>query len=173
MTSTKLSLAMIVISSMAIVVTSCSRSPYEGAGNASCDSGDRVIVNERLFCVFEGSRLTRPAEPSPEETLAGEEAGTQVEPEMETSAGDTAPDETMNYCPMTAPVAHRYETLTICGEEEVSAQIVEAVVAQWSADYSEESETTGGHSEAIAGEDLMEDPAEIGVIFDSGLPNDE
>ena len=173
MKSTFLPLFAIVISSTTMMVTSCSRSPYDGAGNASCEAGDRVIVNERLFCVFEGSRITRPDEPSSEETSAGEEAGAQVESEVEMSAGDTAIDEIVDYCPMTAPVAHRYETLTICGEEEVSSLIVEAVVAQWSADYSEESETTGGQSEAIAGEDLVEEPGSIGVLFDSGVPRDE
>ena len=121
-----------------LLVCACSRSPYEGASNYDCQGGDRLILNERLFCVYTEPRMSRP-EPQAageEETAAGEEeiaAG-------EATGGESAEVEMILaddplYCPPEVPVSQGYETLVICAEEEVSAPLLEAVVAEWGSLY--------------------------------------
>ena len=45
-------LSLFVILSLVLISQSCSRSPYQGSAAYDCEGGDRVILNERLFCVY-------------------------------------------------------------------------------------------------------------------------
>ena len=150
-----------------IAISACSRSPLQGAGNADCDSGDRVIINERLFCVFEESRETRPVQSSPD-GMAGDlvMAG---EPVLAGEPNVTENDPT--YCPSITPIAYRYETLTICAEEQVNSLLIEAVVAQWSTDYAESDE--GPSPEVIVDASISDEIEPVGIPLDLGVSDDD
>jgi hypothetical protein len=115
-----------------LLLHACSRSPYEGASNYDCQGGDRLILNERLFCVYAEPKMSRP-EP---QSLAGAEGTAGSESAGSESAGSEMilADDPL-YCPPAVPVSQGYETLVICAEEEVSAPLLEAVVAEWGAQY--------------------------------------
>jgi hypothetical protein len=102
----------------------CSRSPYEGAGAYRCQDGDRVIINERLFCVYDEMRISRPSNMMVDGGLS--DMNVVAEPSL---------DDGPIYCPPELPNAYVYETLTLCTEGEVALEIIEAVIAQWSLDY--------------------------------------
>lgn len=180
LTSSPLSRSVIALVLSSIAMIGCSRSPLEGAGNAPCGSGDRVILNERLFCVYEGARETRPADPSTEgqsEMTSGEMTvgGASVPIAGIESIGGTlaqTADSEMNYCPLTTPIAHRYETLTICGEVEISSSLVEAVVAQWSTEYADIDDTQSAQSgtDETNSEPMIMEAGSIGVQIDYAVP---
>lgn len=112
----------------------CSRSPLAGSANYDCGEGDRVIVLERLFCVYTSTRQARLEPSAGEEMRAGETmiagvesmAGAEVMP----VAGDSSSDP---FCPAELPEVYIYDTLYVCAAEgQLELEVIEAVVAAWS-----------------------------------------
>ena len=106
-------------------MSACSRSPYQGSATFDCQGGDRLIVNERLFCVYRERRLSRP--------------------NMSDMMLDTIEnDSTEEYCLPELAYAYVYETLTICTDDEtLEAELIDAVVASWTTEYSDDYIVTG------------------------------
>ena len=142
-----------VVALMSTTMISCSRSPYAGAAAYDCDGGDRVIVNERLFCVYDELRVSRPTEMM----IDGGMIDVGVLPDAPST----------NYCPPEVPNAFSYETLILCAEGDVSLPLIEAVVAQWTLEYvqSENSERMTNSTMNISDMNMSSDLG-IGVITD-------
>ncbi len=159
-------LSIFVIFSLLIIGQSCSRSPYQGSAAYDCEGGDRVILNERLFCVFSELRYTR--------EISSSDMGNQQAESAELDSGidqsDIGVDDMgmseaqdlnqQSYCPPTVPIAYRYETLTLCSAEEISNELLEAVVAEWTELYNQSEDSVS---------DMNPDP----VFIDYGTVNDE
>lgn len=96
---------------------SCDRSPYSGSANFDCGEGDRILVTERLFCVYT----------SPHQDFSrGEDGGVVIPPSP------------LPECPEVLPFAHAYETLTLCSSDtELDPRVIEAAVVAWVTEYTE------------------------------------
>ena len=121
----------------------CSRSPLTGSANYDCDEGDRVIVLERLFCVYTSAHQARPEPRAGEQMSAGEQlsagevmnagAESMAGTEVMTVAGDSSSDP---FCPVELPELYVYDTFFICAAEgQLELELIESVVAAWSELY--------------------------------------
>ena len=178
-------LSLFVTLSLVLISQSCSRSPYQGSAAYDCEGGDRVILNERLFCVYSELRYTRemptdmgPADMGPADTDA---ALFEVE-QSDMSLNETQSQAEQNYCPPSLPIAYRYETLTLCSASEIDNELLEAVVATWNELYNEterndDIDSTDPNNELDSGEDIATDMSTEDEILsneiDISLDNDE
>ena len=151
--------------SMFMLGLSCSRSPYQGSAAYDCEGGDRVILNERLFCVFTELRYTRE---TPSDMGADNlDSSFQATEQSDMFQGDLPETVDLQYCPETLPIAYRYETLTLCSEGEISNDLLEAIVATWNELYNE---TADESDDPVIDMSVQDDPVAsdggIGVIID-------
>lgn len=140
-----------VILSMFLIVISCSRSPYQGSAAYDCEGGDRVILNERLFCVYTEPRYTR--EMPTDMNVEGSDDTTSGIEQGDMFLGETEPQTELAYCPQALPTAYRYETLTLCVEGEIAEGLIEAIVATWNELYNESAEPPNSSTEDMDLED--------------------
>ena len=149
-----------------IMMISCTRSPYLGSAHYACGDGDRVLSTERLFCVYQDARQTRPQDQDQGVT----DAGTLDLAGMEVSSSPS-------YCPPELPYAYTYDTLTLCAaEEDLDPLIVEAAVAQWGQEFAERDE---GMDEPLLRDAGVISPADGSVDepilpdLDQGVPRED
>ena len=96
-----------------IIINGCMRSPFVESVYQNCLNGDQVIVNAKLFCVYQDSVESRPID--------------DMENPLDTQ--DALP---LAMCPEFVPHASSYSYLTICSEDEnPDDSLIEVVVAQW------------------------------------------
>jgi hypothetical protein len=159
-------LSIFVIFSLFVIGQSCSRSPYQGSAAYDCEGGDRVILNERLFCVFNELRYTREINSNNmvDQDNEGIDLDTGIEQTViemdDMGIGESQVMSQQKYCPPTVPIAFRYETLTLCSAGEISNELLEAVVAEWTTLYNQS-------------EDSASDMNSDAVFIDYGIVNDE
>ena len=158
-------LRLLISFSLLMNVFSCSRSPYQGSAAYDCEGGDRVILNERLFCVYTEVRYTR----EPPNDMGTDDSGIdqQIVQQGDMFQGESQDQVDLRYCPQPLPIAYRYETLTLCSDGEISNDLLEAVVATW---YELYNETAGESDDLVIDMSTQDEPvtsdAGIGVIID-------
>ena len=101
----------------------CVRSSFVESTYQDCLKGDQVIVNARLFCVYQEPVNSRPIE------------------DMDTSVNPSR-SSALPTCPEFAPYSYSYSYLTICSEDEnPDDSLIEVVVAEWTEQTLDQSST--------------------------------
>ena len=104
-----------------VLSTGCIRSSFVDSTYQDCLEGDQVIVNSKLFCIYQEPVNSRPLGDMDIPVNQSDSTGTPV-------------------CPEFAPYSSSYSYLTICSEEETpDDSLIEVVVAQWTEQTSDQS----------------------------------